>query len=406
MSDASAGAPSRAQLEGAITAFVSWLRRAGYTSYDQYDFWATRYGIWSKGLVYRHGMVASPLVLPLVGADLFWPSSRRWWCPRRRFAIADAHYLMGFAALHRATGEPHHRAAAVELGDSLRASSLAGFSGPCWGYPFDWQTRRGLWRQGTPLVTSTPYVFDAFLDLYDLTRQPRDRETALGVAAFVARDIRDTPVGNGAAASYTPFDDSQVINASAYRAACLARAAGLTGAADYRRAALGNMRFVLAQQRADGAWRYSANDPSDAFVDHIHTCFVLKGLYRAYLELREAEILAAVRRGFDYYRRHLFHPDGQPRPFAELARPQLVAHELYDYAEALNLALLLRGDVTTDALADAMAARLVGDCQTPDGFFITRRWRGGLCHRVPYHRWAQAQAFCALARYYEQRTAT
>lgn len=34
-----------------LESFVRWLRRAGYTSYDQYDFWATAYGIWSKGVI-------------------------------------------------------------------------------------------------------------------------------------------------------------------------------------------------------------------------------------------------------------------------------------------------------------------------------------------------------------------
>jgi hypothetical protein len=212
--DASAAADRR-EVKAALESFVRWLGRTGHAGYDQYDFWATRYGVWSKGVFHRHGALAGPLVLPLVAADWLWPSSRRWFCPPRRFAIADAHYLMGFAALYRASRDGQALDRATELAEALLASSIPGFSGPCWGYPFDWQNKRGLWRRDTPLITSTPYVFDAFLELHEVTGDPRHRDVALAIARFVARDIRDTPVGRGSAASYTPFDDSQVVNASA-----------------------------------------------------------------------------------------------------------------------------------------------------------------------------------------------
>lgn len=389
-----------------LETFLRWLRSAGYTSYDQYDFWATPYGIWSKGLYYRHGKLAAPFVLPLVIADWLFPASRQWFCPRRRFPIADAHYLLGFVALYRATQQRSHLEAASDLADVLLASSIPGYSGPCWGYPFDWQTRRGLWKQDTPLVTTTPYVFDAFVELAAATGAPGHLEVARSIAKFVAHDIRDTPVHNGCAASYTPFDSSQVINASAYRAACLARAATLFEREDYRQLAAANVRFVLSHQRHDGAWPYSANDPDDQFIDHFHTCFVLQGLYRSYQVLHDPTILEAVRRGYAYYRHRLFYTDGRPRPFAEARHTQFRTIELYDHAEALELALLLRHDVPTDDLATSIVQQLLDDLQAPRGFFVTRVSAGGLRNRVPYHRWAQAQVFCALARYYEQQMAS
>jgi len=394
----------RARIEGGLEAFVQWLRRTGYASQDQYDFWATDYGIWAKARFYRHGTLAAPLVAPLLALDWFWPGLRRRVAPPRRFAIGDAHYLMGFAARYRTTGDQRALDAAIALAATLLESSVPGFAGPCWGYPFDWQTRRGLVPRGTPLITTTPYVFDAFLELYELTGVARYREVAVSIAGFAAIDIRDLAVGNGFAATYTPFDASAVINASAYRAACLARAAALTGDDRYRQLARGNAQFVVEQQRADGAWPYSAHDLRDGFIDHIHTCFVLKGLYRTSLALGDGALLRAVERGYEFYRRHLFHRDGRPRPFAETAKPQIVWLELYDYAEALNLALLLRAALPTEPTADELAGRLLDELQMRDGAFVTRVLRGGLRNRVPYHRWAQAQAFCALSRYAEALT--
>lgn len=74
--------------------------------------------------------------------------------------------------------------------------------------------------------------------------------------------------------------------------------------------------------------------------------------------------------------------------------------ELYDFAEAINLALLLEPEIPTEGLADKLVKQLLADWQTPQGFFITRISTFGLRHKIPYHRWGQAQIFRSLALYY------
>lgn len=383
-------------LDAALRKFVRWLQAYGYSSQDQYDFWASPYGIWAKDNYQRRGALFAPWVAPVALADWLWPGSRRWVSPRRRFPIADAHYLMGFVGLHRLTGEVSFLDSARQLAQHLMATHLPGYSGLCWGYPFDWQTKRGLWKQGTPLVTTTPYVFDAFLDLYRATGEAGYQQAAASIARFVAGDIRHRPAGDGLAASYTPFDDAQVLNASAYSAACLAVASREFGLAGYLETALANVRFILSQQRADGAWLYSANDPQDAFIDHFHTCFVLKGLYRVYEVTGDPAILRAIERGYAYYGEHLLYPDGRPRPFAQVNNAQFRVLELYDYAEAINLATLLAPVLPTRGRAAALVEDVLKNWQLPAGWFRTRISTGGLQNRVPYHRWAQAQTFRSL----------
>jgi len=391
--------PSLAAVQSALVRFVAWLDQAGYSGYDQYDLWATRLGIWSRRQYYRHGLMAVPLVAPLALADWLVPGVRRWLCSPRRYATADAHYLMGFLSLHRALGRASDLLAAVRLAAALRETSIPGFSGPCWGYPFDWESVDGHCPRNTPLVTVTPYAFEAFVELGQVTGEEEYCAYARSIAEFVARDLHATPARRGQASSYAPFDRSQVINASAYRAACLARASVTWNVAEYRALAAENAHFVADQQLPDGSWPYAAS--GQAFVDHIHTCFVLKGLYQAYQVLGNEELLEAVRRGYAYYRQNLFYPSGLPRPFARGGARQFRVAELYDYAEALGLALLLRPHLDTQPLADRIATELVERWQTPAGYFVTRVSMGGIRNRVPYHRWGQAQAFHALALYHE-----
>ena len=90
---------------------------------------------------------------------------------------------------------------------------------------------------------------------------------------------RPANVGRGSSCSYTPDpgDPCGVINASAYRAFVLTRASLDFSSSDYRRIAERNMRFVLESQNEDGSWYYSTDGQRD-FIDHFHTCFVLKAL--------------------------------------------------------------------------------------------------------------------------------
>jgi hypothetical protein len=386
----------------AIMDFIVGLKNYGYYSFDQHDFWATSYGIKSKEFYYNKGILAAPLIAPLFLADWLMPSLRKLGMSKARFPIADAHYLMGFLLVYQANQDRTYLAEALKIADNLLASSVPGFSGHCWGYPFDWQTKRGLWKKGTPLITTTPYVFDAFLELYRVTHEPKYLDITRSIAKFVADDISETPRGRGSAASYTPFDQSQVVNASAYRAACLASAASLFSSENYKLMAERNALFVMDQQRSDGAWPYSADNPRDVFTDHIHTCFVLKGLYRAYQSLAEPKILEAVRRGYQYYRTALFNANDFPRTFSPKDSSRFRTVELYDFAEALNLALLLEPEISTSDLADQLVKHLLPDWQTPSGFFITRISTGGLRNKIPYHRWGQSQIFRSLALYYRR----
>lgn len=381
-----------------MRAFIAWLERFGETSQDQYDFWATAWGRRAKALYYRSPRIGALAVAPLVFLDAFLPRTRGLVRPRQRFPIADAHYAIGFFALAEAEGDDRW----VERGRSflghLKASRCPGFADWCWGYPFHWQTVFGLFEAGRPLITTMPYCYEAFEAGYELTGDPEYLEIMESAAAFAHDGIPVAEVAPGVeACSYTPFDRRRVVNASAYRAFLLIAAGHRFQRPAWVGAGERNLAFVLDSQREDGSWLY-AMDGHDRFVDNFHTCFVLKNLVKAWRISGDPGVRAAIERGHGYWRHALLDESGQPRPFSKPPRLTLHRRDLYDYAEGINLALLLR-DLIPDARAvlHALVDGLLQEWVLPDGHFVTRQLVLGR-NEVPYHRWAQAQTFHALAR--------
>jgi hypothetical protein len=381
-----------------IDRFTRWLERSGYASHDPYDVWGTRYGSWSRKIYYQRGKLGLPFIAPVLLLETLWPSARRWLVKKKRFATADGQLVLAFLNLKEATGDGGWLKKASALGEELMGYSVPGYRGHCWGYPFDWQNNRAFWPKNTPYITCTPYCYEAFLQLHGATGDPKHLERVASIAEFVASDLRDTPIGPDAfAGSYSPIDNSKVVNASAYRAFVLFDAGERFGREDYIVKARGNLRFILDNQREDGAWLYSLDVKGGAFIDHFHTCFVLKNLFKLNQRLKSEEVCNAIRKGYDYYRRSLFDSAGEPRYFAVEPRFQLVRLEMYNYAEAITLGALL-GDESPGAftMAAELATRLIERHQLPEGHFVTRVFRGGLRHTFPFLRWPQAQLFYAL----------
>jgi hypothetical protein len=387
-----------ARVASSVQRFVQWLDRYGETSYDFQTFYAGAYGRFAKALYYRQPRLGVGAVAPIIFCEAFAPWTRRFYYERQRFPIADAHYAMGFAQLFRSTGDRRHLQRAIHFLETLERTACRGDSGMGWGYPFDWVVIDRTIHAGTPLITTLPYVYEAFAAVYEIDGQRRWLDVMRSIAEHALRDYRDYDRGNGAAAcTYTPManDPGGVVNASAYRAFLLTRAAHELGQPEYQRAVEPNLRFVLSSQNADGSWYY-AMDGRRTFIDHFHTCFVLKSLVKIDELTGRGDCQHAIEAGLAYYAQHLFDADGLPRPFAKPPRITVYRRELYDYAECINLLSMVGNRFA--ALRPIMA-RAVEDVltrwQNTDGSFRSRQLLLGW-DNVPMHRWAQAQLFRSL----------
>jgi len=389
----------KAAFKDAIQKFLVWLDANGTAGHDPYDLWATDFGVRVRRLYYRYGKAAAPLALPLMAADRVFPSLARRGIEKKRYAMSHAHLILGMTDLAAAGIDSEHNIrAASSLGNELKELSIAGYSGDCWGYPFDWENRRGHWPKGTPFITVTPYGFEAYIALYEATGDTNWLNRARSVAEFAKKDLNDTPRRNdGAASSYSPLDKSLVINASAYRAFVLSAAGKIFDDIDAREYAAKLVRFILDSQNDDGSWLYALEEPGDDFIDHFHTCFVLKCLSKIYHSTGSGEVIAAIEKGYEYYANALFYHDGLPKPFSK-GGDRSLKYALYDMAEAMNLAAILKDTIDGALDRGVRIGRFVkAEMQLKDGHFATSVDRLGRRNDIAFIRWPQAQLFHAFA---------
>src|SRR5437879_4638892 len=412
-----------------LRGFTEWLSAYGEKCWDHQSFFACPVGRRAKSLYYRNRLLGTAAVAPMIFFEAFLPSARRLFHQPTRFPIADAHYAMGFAFLFQVTNDDAHLRRAVHFLEELKKSRCPGFQEYCWGYPYDWVTRNGMIRSQTPLITSTPYAYEAFLQVYEvfqrmdfaderfgqrpgssqhstLISQPSTlergnewKQVLESIARHAAIDIKDFRTSeNASSCSYTPFDKGGVINAAAYRGFLLTSASQVFSSDDYWKTAERNLNFVLENQNADGSWFYAVDGVRD-FVDHYHTCFVMKAMAKIHALTGHAATLKALRQGVNYYLNNLLDLDGLPKPFSRAPRLTVYKRELYDCAECINLCLLLRDRFPQlEAALEKVVTHILKAWIKPDGSFRSRKLHLGW-DNVPMHRWGQAQMFRSLAFY-------
>ena len=314
--------PFRSRIRAALRRFVAWLDRYGETSYDHQSFFAGPARAAAKALYYRSPTAGTLAVAPMILCEAFIPSARRLFWRPQRFPIADAHYAMGFAYL-RACSASRRTTACRAFPEGAGGDALPGLSAPRLGLPVrlgdEWrhhQAPDSAHHNGAVCIRARSGKSTS----YDKDEQwRRSCGRSLMHALLDYHDLESSPA---ASCAYTPRanDPGGTINASAYRAALLtAAAAEFSGDRIRRDGFERNLNFVLDSQNADGSWHYSVDGQRD-FVDHFHTCFVLKALAKIEALTGDPRCTAAIGRGIDYYVRHLFDEERLPRPFARAPR--------------------------------------------------------------------------------------
>jgi hypothetical protein len=378
---------STAALGSALNQSFSWLEQNGWAGYDPYDVRGT-------ALFFRMNRNRYTSTAFKALSFLFPMAMRRCLQVRRTInpkAVAlIAHAYLDLYALN---GEQHDLNEAQKALAWLENNSSPGYSGRCWGYPFDWDSRTFI-PAGTPSSVVTSVAVEALLRAYDILGHSHYLQVARSCAEFIARDLhRDEVSADELCFSYTPLDTWHVHNANLFSCATLARVGRLSGTHEWDDWVRRGTAYTLNAQRDDGAWFYwGLPDRMLHMVDHYHTGYVLRCLDMIDRATTLPRIAGAIERGYRFYREHLFTPDGIPKHREHSLHPV----DIHSCAEAM-ICLTALGQRVPEGLelARRVAWWTVEHMQAPDGHFYYRRYPR-LTIRIPFVRWSQAWILRAL----------
>jgi hypothetical protein len=293
----------------------------------------------------------------------------------------------GYARLAAARDDDTAAGAARSWLDRVVSDAVVDGSGRAWGYNFDVRTRFFGYARGTPNTIATSFVAHALLDGFELLGDVRFGAAAREATSFLLEHMLDDQ--DATFFRYLPQERELVHNANLLACSVAVRTCVLREEPLDERVAEA-VATSAAAQRPDGSWSYSEG-PAGKWVDNFHTGYVLESLDRC--RVLVGGVQPALARGFDFWEREFFLPDGEPKPTTTRRFPV----DAHDYVQAIETWLSAsawrdgafdRAESTADLLVDRML--------NANGYVNFQRGRF-FANRVPFVRWTTAPAFRALA---------
>ena len=384
--------------QSAYDELLSWCREHDFAGHDPFDALNSRLFQATPLARSRNARFIWTQLLKRSPAD-FRGLAR---VPAERNAKGMALFALAQIAAYRRIKTEETREQARSLLFELLSMKLDGYTGACWGYNFDWQSRNFFAGRDTPTIVPTAFAARALIetaqDLQDL--QDECLRTARSVCDFILHDLPRT-VDNETELcfSYAPNSATRIFNASLLAAEVLATVGNLTGERELCAAAERAMRYVVNNQRKDGSWLYGTA-PKQSWVDNFHTAYVLFSLKRIIdVSSFGSEFQPAFERGYGFWKNNFFLAEGWPKYYHDDPYPadaHAAASAIVTFLECREL------DKNASKLAQSVATWTIQNLRDRRGFFYYQR-RRFYTVRKPYMRWTQSWMLYALARLLEEQ---
>jgi len=301
-------------------------------------------------------------------------------------------FLNGYCNLYRTDQRQEYLDHINFLAGKIISMQTKGFSGSCWGYNFDWQSRAFFQPKYTPTVVASTFIGYALLDAYDITGNELYRDTALSVCDFILKDLNRTSDEKGHFAfSYSPFDNTRVYNASLLGSRMLSRAYSYRKDHEYIVQAKKSVAYCCEQQKEDGSWAYSPL-PFHQWIDNFHTGFNLECISEYEKFSNDNTFRGNIGKGLDFYMQNFFLPSGVPKYYNNSVYPVDIhaPAQMIITLHRMGLSDLYSGHV------EKVLNWTIDNMQSRNGYFFYQKNKYYI-NRIPYIRWSQAWMFFALS---------
>lgn len=269
-----------------------------------------------------------------------------------------------------------------------------GYSGACWGYGFDWQSKAFFLPKNTPTVVATSFAVEALISAYEITNKQEYLDTAASSASFVKNDLnRISKSGDTLMFSYSPLDQQAVYNATLLGTKILSQIYSYTGDVKLKNLAHASAKAVCNLQNSDGSFPHS-DQIGQSWRDSFHTGFKLESLAEYQKLCKDEEFKNNIERGFDYWLNEYFdHDSGLSYYYDREKSRELV--DLHCAAQAFPTMYKLNKHENNEVLLSKIAQWPIDNMLSPEGFFYFQK-KGGHVNKTPYMRWPNAWMFYGL----------
>jgi len=333
------------------------------STYDPYDIWNTSIGIKIKQFYYKHKFLGLFPAGFLTIYDLYLNNSLRMGYKKQEYPIVRAQAALTLMNLYQTEPKKIYLKYIKNHIDWLIKNSSKGYSGYCWGLNITWvYSAKEIYAPNTPFSTYTPYPLEILSQYYLLTGDQDLLGSIKSVFDFIENDLQIMIEDKEKLViSYGAQKDRIVTNANSY---VMYMYALLLPFFPDKKEYLENkiqkiFNFLTAVQNSNGSWLYSPYE-SNSFIDCFHSCFVIKNIYKTNQITQLNMASSVVKKGYNYILNNFLDEDYFLfKRFVISNKPSLVKFDLYDNAEMLNLAILLRDDVTAKKLDEAIKKTFV-----------------------------------------------
>jgi hypothetical protein len=377
-----------------ILRLFDWLEKNEYRGYDTFDGLSSKlmfpltFGNRYLQIMLQQGVRRFPLNLrPLLGIKKSYSSKGMGFLAR------------GFIRIAEETEDPIWAERAQFCLQWLMDNQAHGYPGPSWGNHFDYVSRSGRIPYNVPTVVWTSLIGHAFLDGYDRFHRDEYLQVAVDICEHIAHHWVVFPYGESLCIGYTPDAKmSGVHNANTLGASILGRTYAYTRNEAYKTMAQKALQYTADRQRPDGSWFYG--EPSNLhWVDNFHTGYVLDSFKHYSDSTGDRRFQDALKRGYEFWKRTFFLPDGTPRYYDFKTLPL----DIQCCSQAIDTLILFSGqDPEALPLALKVAHWTIDNMQDADGHFYYRRYSRWLVNKTPTLHWGQATMLCALGGLYQK----
>ena len=300
-------------------------------------------------------------------------------------------FLWGYVKLYAAEKDQSYLEIIEHLITLLGRLRSQGYSGNCWGYNFDWQSRVVYVPKYTPSIVNSSFIGHALLDAYRVTGNEEALKMAVPIKDFILKDLQRKHEGETICFSYTPKNAAYVHNANLLGASLLVRLSQYSGHEEVKMLALSSLAYSMKYQRDDGSWTYAETE-SQQWIDSYHTGFNLQSIQYFLREDLGQEYSDQFQKGVAYYQSNLFLEDGTPKFYHNRTYPIDI------HAPAQAIVFFSRMGTEYRDFTEKIATWMVDHMADRNGYFYYQI-KKNYTNRIPYIRWGQAWAFHALTEY-------